>query len=121
MMLYIKIGLVVALIALGIWFRGVVAERDSLKVSKELAEAQTKMYADAWNKNALLQESIQNAVTKIDEESAEYIAQVETNPAPAVPDGTRMVLIPPGLPKAPGMPQFTTYTSNRTSTNTPSR
>lgn len=116
--LQIKIGIVALLVAGlffgGIWIRGVFAERDELKKSKALAEATTKLYADAWNRNATLQKEIVNAVKNTRVQSNNYIEAVESSPAPAVADGGAVLLIAPGVPQTvPRLPGFAGYSANR--------
>jgi hypothetical protein len=107
--------LVVALFGTGIWIRGVFAERDDLKKTKALAEATTKMYADAWNRNARMQKEIVDAVKKIRVQSNNYIEAVESAPSPAVPDGGAVVLVAPGVPAAvPDLSGFADYSAGRT-------
>lgn len=119
--LYIKIALIVVavagLIGSGIWFRGVLAERDDLKKAKALAEATTKMYADAWNRNAQLQEAITNAIQKIRVESNTYIDRVEAAAPPVVPAGGSIAFIAHGVPvpALSGVSGFAGYSAGRAS------
>lgn len=120
--LAIAAGAAILLISTGIWFRGVLAERDELKKSKALAEATVKMYAEAWNRNAQLQENITNAIQKIRVESNTYIDRIEAAAAPVVPAGGSIAFIAPGLPKPlSGLSGFTGYTSGRVGTAAPAR
>lgn len=104
---------VIALIGTGIWFRGVISERDELKKSKALSDATVKMYADAWNRNAQLQENITNAIQKIRVESTTYIDRIEAAAPPVVPAGGSIAFIAPGVPTAtlPGLSGFAGYTA----------
>ena len=120
--LAIKIGLIVlavgSLVGAGIWFRGVLAERDTLKTQKALAEATTKMYADAWNRNDQLQRGIVDEIRKIRVQTNNYITAIDSSPAPKVADGVTFQLVSPGLPQTytlPSLPQFANNTSSRTS------
>ena len=107
--------IVAALIGSGIWFRGVVAERDELKKSKALSDATVTMYADAWNRNAQLQENITNAIQKIRVESNTYIDRIEAAAPPVVPAGGSIAFIAPGVPRATlsGLSGFAGYTSGQ--------
>ena len=119
--LYIKIcAVLIAIVILfisGIWIRGVFAERDALKTSKKLADETVKMYADAWNRNAQLQENITNAIQKIRVESNTYIDRIETSAPPVAAAGDSIIFIAPGMPKAvPGLPVIPNNTTVRTGT-----
>lgn len=116
----IKIGLivlaVVALFGTGLWVRGVFAERAALRLSEAQAKETAKMYADAWNRNELLQKGIADAVKNIRVQSNNYITSVESDPPPAVPDGGTVVLVAAGVPEAvPSLPGFKNHSSSRTS------
>jgi hypothetical protein len=114
---------VITLIGTGIWFRGVVAERDELKKSKALSDATVKIYADVWNSNAALQKEIINAVKQIRVESNAYIDTVEAAAPPVVPAGGSIAFIAPGVPvpAAAGLSRFAGYTAGRTGPAAPPR
>src|SRR6266571_2575377 len=89
--LWIKIAAVVlavvGLFCSGLWLRGVIAERDALRVSESLQKETVKMYADAWHRNEQFQKGVADAVKNIHVVSNNYIQSVEDAPPPAVPDG----------------------------------
>lgn len=108
-LIYIKIGAVLVtaglLIWAGVWFRGVLAERDTLKSVQE----EQRRKVDEANHRAALAEAAQqqyqqtirevvDAVKRIRIQSNNYISGIETAPAPDVPDGGRVVLVPGGMP-----------------------
>jgi hypothetical protein len=124
--LYIKIAaiaiIVIVLFSLGIWIKGVFAERDKLRISEAQAKATTEMYAKAANDNVKLQEGIANAIKNIRIQSDTYIEGVDNGKVPAYVDGTTIQLIAGGMPKAvPSLPTFSNSSTSRTATNAPPR
>lgn len=119
----VALVVVIILIGTGIWFRGVISERDELKKSKALSDATVKMYADAWNRNAQLQENITNAIQKIRVESNTYIDRIEAATPPVVPAGGSIAFIAPGVPVSTpsGLPGFAGYTSGQSAPAAPPR
>ena len=111
-LLYIKLGLLAivagALLWAGIWFRGVLSDRDQLQVNTEtmaasiLAATHRAELAEAANRQ--YQQTIKeivDAIKAIKINSHNYINTIETEPAPAVPDGAAVLLVPGGVPNLP--------------------
>lgn len=118
--LYIKIGLVVLVVAgffaTGLWIRGVFSERAALRQSEALAQQSLKMYAQQLQDNINLQREVTDAIKNIKIRNTNNIQTIESQPPPVVADGADFVLVPAGLPHAaplPGLPRFADYSSGR--------
>ena len=112
-LLYIKIGAIAilagALIWAGIWFKGVLADRDRLQVASVV---QARQLADATHRAELAESAnreyqqtikeIVDAIKAIKINSNNYINSIESAPVPAVPDGGVVLLVPGGVPSLPG-------------------
>jgi len=111
-LLYIKLGLValaaIAFIWAGIWFRGVLSDRDQLQDNAEvlaaniLAATHRAELAEAANRQ--YQQTIKeivDAIKAIKINSHNYINTIENDPPPAVPDGAAVLLVPGGVPNLP--------------------
>lgn len=124
-LLYIKIAAVAAVAGLliwaGIWFKGVLDERATLKAN---AEAMAKQVMDANHKAALAEaaqvqyqqtiKEVVDAVRKIKIQSNNYISQIDTAPPPAGADGDSVLLVPGGMPDLDKtLALFTGYSSGR--------
>lgn len=123
---YIKIAAIaitaIALIWAGIWFRGVLSERDSLRISEKAAVQTANDIIQARNRDIQLQEGITNAVKNIRVVSNNYIQSVENGEIPDAPDGATVVLVAGGVLDDPqSLPVFTNRTTGRTGTVAPPR
>lgn len=111
-LLYVKIGVAAllagALIWAGIWFRGVLSERDTLRGNAEamaqrvITESHRAELAEQANRQ--YQQTIKeiiDAIKSIKINSHNYINTIETAPPPAVPDGGAVLLVPGGVPSLP--------------------
>ena len=117
---YIKIAAVVMVIAIitgsCLYVRSVFKERETLLGEKVLLTKQLKNVQDSMEANLKLQEGIQNAIKNIKVVSNNYIDTVDNTTVAPLPDGSRVVLVSGGLPKAvPGL--FKPYSANRASPN----
>ena len=98
----IAIGVaVVALVALGVYFRGVMAERDAAIVAQRQLMGQVEAVTAAHLKALEQQEEIANAIRKVQVRSINNITMLEREPAPVFRNSTaHLVLIPGGLLQA---------------------
>ncbi len=132
-LLYIKIGAVAllagGLIWAGIWFRGVLADRDRLQAASvtqaQQLTAATHRAELAESANREYQQTIKeivDAINAIKISSNNYINSIESAPVPSVPDGGSVLLVPGGVPSLPGsaaLPAlFGTYSTSRTAAST---
>jgi hypothetical protein len=119
-LLYIKIALVVLLVAGLAWIgwheKSIRADLDKYKAEAALQKASAEMYAQQFNSYIQLNKEIADAIKKVRVQSNTYIDSVEVS-QPPVADGDNFVLIPAGVSKAvpaSNVPGYKNYSAGRT-------
>ena len=110
-MLYLKAGLclVAVLLVAGAYWKisSAFAERDELRESVKVAQAQVQMYQESMARDAKTREDINDAISKIKVTSNIQVKQIDTAPQDPVDDGAVVQLVPSGVPQVPGVSTFT--------------
>lgn len=98
----IAIGVaVIALVSLGVYFRGVLAERDAAIAAQKQLMGQVEAVTAAHQKTIEQQKEIANAIRKVQVRSINNITVLEREPPPVFRNRTaHLVLVPGGLLQA---------------------
>jgi len=106
----ILVAIVISLILLAIWVRGVVADNTAMKLETKRTQTAFEEKVKELDANIKLNKDISDAIKNLKIRSNNYITNVETSKPIDLPAGHSAILIPAGVPKTvPGVQ--TTYSS----------
>jgi hypothetical protein len=117
-LIWIKIGLATLVVGVilwaGIWFRGVLSDRDKFEKERNDAIKTSTDLIENRNQELKLRGEITDAIKNIKVNSNTYIRNIENSTTSSIPDGVTVVLIPGGVPETlPDMPVFSNGTASR--------